>query len=64
MGENLVGCCLMLGSAMHNKLAIRLIQQYPKLINDIFISEDYYGKVLEVFWVNLSKCYINLACFG
>jgi hypothetical protein len=43
MGENLVGCCMMQGSAMHNKLAIRMIQQYPKLVNDIFISEDYYG---------------------
>ncbi|KAI6189084.1 Transient receptor potential cation channel subfamily V member 6 [Aphelenchoides besseyi] len=43
MGENLVGCCLMLGGAMHNKLAMRMLEQYPKLINDIFTSEDYYG---------------------
>jgi ankyrin repeat protein len=49
MGENLVGCCLMLGGAMHNKLAIRLLQQYPKLVNDIFLSEDYYGKKLLFF---------------
>jgi ankyrin repeat protein len=33
----------MLGGYLHNKLAIRLIQHYPKFINDIFISEDYYG---------------------
>uniref|UniRef100_A0A915EQ02 Uncharacterized protein n=1 Tax=Ditylenchus dipsaci TaxID=166011 RepID=A0A915EQ02_9BILA len=43
MGENLVGCCLMQGSPLHNELAIRLLNEYPKLINDIFLSEDYYG---------------------
>ncbi|KAI6226461.1 Transient receptor potential cation channel subfamily V member 6 [Aphelenchoides fujianensis] len=43
MGENLVGICLMLGGAMHNKLAMRMLEQYPKLVNDIFLSEDYYG---------------------
>ncbi|KAI1701171.1 ankyrin repeats (3 copies) domain-containing protein [Ditylenchus destructor] len=43
MGENLVGCCLMQGTPLHNELAIRLMKEFPKLINDIFISEDYYG---------------------
>ncbi|KAI6210498.1 Transient receptor potential cation channel subfamily V member 6 [Aphelenchoides besseyi] len=43
MGENLVGCCLTQGTTVHNKLAQRLIEQYPRLVNDIFISEDYYG---------------------
>jgi hypothetical protein len=43
MGENIVGCCLMQGGVMHNKLAVRMLEQYPKLVNDIFISEDYYG---------------------
>ena len=43
MGENIVGACLMQGSALHNKLAIKILTAYPKLINDIFISEEYYG---------------------
>ncbi|VIO98414.1 Uncharacterized protein BM_BM5691 [Brugia malayi] len=43
MGENLVGVCLLHGTAIHNQLAIKLIKAYPKLVNDIFISEDYYG---------------------
>ncbi|KAI6205701.1 Transient receptor potential cation channel subfamily V member 6 [Aphelenchoides besseyi] len=43
MGENLVGCCLTQGTTVHNKLVQRLIEQYPHLVNDIFISEDYYG---------------------
>jgi hypothetical protein len=43
MGENLVGCCLMQGSAVHCRLAARLIEKFPGLVNDIFLSEDYYG---------------------
>uniref|UniRef100_A0A158Q850 ANK_REP_REGION domain-containing protein n=1 Tax=Elaeophora elaphi TaxID=1147741 RepID=A0A158Q850_9BILA len=43
MGENLVGVCLLQGTSVHNQLAIKLIKAYPKLVNDIFISEDYYG---------------------
>ncbi|KAI6177878.1 Transient receptor potential cation channel subfamily V member 6 [Aphelenchoides bicaudatus] len=43
MGENIVGCCLMQGGAMHTKLALKMFEMYPKLTNDIFISEDYYG---------------------
>lgn len=44
MGENLVGVCLLNGSYMHNKLALKLFDHFPKLINDINISEDYYGR--------------------
>ncbi|KAH7718990.1 OCR-2 protein [Aphelenchoides avenae] len=43
MGENLVGVCLMQGGAVHNALAQKLMEAYPKLVNDIFLSEDYYG---------------------
>uniref|UniRef100_A0A0N5BRN5 ANK_REP_REGION domain-containing protein n=1 Tax=Strongyloides papillosus TaxID=174720 RepID=A0A0N5BRN5_STREA len=43
MGEGLLGTCLMQGSPIHMNIAIKLIKQYPCLINDIFISEDYYG---------------------
>lgn len=44
MGENLVGVCLLQGTSIHNQLATKLIKAYPKLVNDIFISEDYYGQ--------------------
>uniref|UniRef100_A0A0K0FJE3 Nanchung (inferred by orthology to a D. melanogaster protein) n=1 Tax=Strongyloides venezuelensis TaxID=75913 RepID=A0A0K0FJE3_STRVS len=43
MGENLLGTCLMQGSPIHMNIAIKLIKQYPNLVNDIFVSEDYYG---------------------
>ncbi|GMT35954.1 hypothetical protein PFISCL1PPCAC_27251, partial [Pristionchus fissidentatus] len=43
MGETLVGVCLLNGSMVHTKLAIKLMTEFPKLVNDISISEDYYG---------------------
>uniref|UniRef100_A0A914UT89 Ion transport domain-containing protein n=1 Tax=Plectus sambesii TaxID=2011161 RepID=A0A914UT89_9BILA len=43
MGEGLLGTCLLQATAVHNDLAKKLVITYPKLINDIFISEDYYG---------------------
>lgn len=43
MGENLLHVCLLQGTALHNALAIKLIHTFPKLVNDIFLSEDYYG---------------------
>uniref|UniRef100_A0A7E4VGL2 Ion_trans domain-containing protein n=1 Tax=Panagrellus redivivus TaxID=6233 RepID=A0A7E4VGL2_PANRE len=43
MGENIVGACLMQGSALHTTLAIKILTTFPKIVNDIFISEDYYG---------------------
>ncbi|CAJ0939097.1 unnamed protein product, partial [Mesorhabditis belari] len=43
MGETLLGVCLLQGTAIHNALALKLLNKYPNLINDYNISEDYYG---------------------
>ncbi|VDD85581.1 unnamed protein product [Enterobius vermicularis] len=43
MGETLVGVCLLQGTKAHNSLAKRLMQKFPLLVQDIFVSEDYYG---------------------
>uniref|UniRef100_A0A914R1E0 Uncharacterized protein n=1 Tax=Parascaris equorum TaxID=6256 RepID=A0A914R1E0_PAREQ len=58
MGENLVGICLLHGTAVHNQLAIKLMLTYPKMVNDIFISEDYYGQLplyRSILNINASK---------
>ncbi|KAH7695811.1 TRP channel protein nanchung, partial [Aphelenchoides avenae] len=47
MGENLVGVCLMQGGVVHNALAEKLVKAYPKLANDVFLSEDYYGSYID-----------------
>nr|CDJ83810.1 Ankyrin domain containing protein [Haemonchus contortus] len=43
MGETIIGICLLQGTDVHNKLAMKIIEAFPKLINDINISEDFYG---------------------
>ncbi|GMR44982.1 hypothetical protein PMAYCL1PPCAC_15177, partial [Pristionchus mayeri] len=35
MGETLVGVCLLNGSHIHSKLAMKLCMSFPKLVNDI-----------------------------
>ena len=44
IGENLLIVCLLQGTGLHNQLAKYLIEHFPKLVNDICLSEDYYGK--------------------
>lgn len=44
MGETIIGICLLQGTDVHNKLAMKIMEAFPKLINDINISEDFYGK--------------------
>ncbi|EPB70572.1 ankyrin repeat protein [Ancylostoma ceylanicum] len=43
MGETIIGICLLQGTDVHNKLAMKIMDAFPKLINDINISEDFYG---------------------
>ncbi|KAK6756156.1 hypothetical protein RB195_014506 [Necator americanus] len=43
MGETIIGVCLLQGTTIHNILALRILDFYPKLVNDICTSEDYYG---------------------
>lgn len=43
MGETLLHLCLLHNTVEHNFLAKELVLKFPKLINDIFISEEYYG---------------------
>ncbi|GMT35397.1 hypothetical protein PFISCL1PPCAC_26694 [Pristionchus fissidentatus] len=43
MGENLLHICLLHNTVEQNDLAKFLVKKFPRLVNDIFISEDYYG---------------------
>ncbi|VDO84124.1 unnamed protein product [Heligmosomoides polygyrus] len=43
MGENLLHICLLHNTAEMNELARQIVIRFPKIVNDIFISEDYYG---------------------
>lgn len=44
VGESVFHLCLLNSSATHANLAKRLLHHFPKLINDIYLSEEYYGE--------------------
>ncbi len=43
VGETALHVCLLNATSIHADLAKRLLKIYPNLINDIYISDEYYG---------------------
>ena len=53
VGESCIHLCVLHATSIHAELFKRLIQFYPKLINDIYMSDEYYGEnVLHISIVN------------
>ncbi|XP_066600536.1 transient receptor potential cation channel subfamily V member 5 isoform X2 [Prorops nasuta] len=75
VGETILHLCMLHATAIHADLAKRLLRFYPNLINDIYISDEYYGEnVLHIAIVNEdpsmvkflldSGAYVHERCFG
>ncbi|XP_050307114.1 transient receptor potential cation channel subfamily V member 1 isoform X2 [Anthonomus grandis grandis] len=53
VGETIMHLCLLNATSLHADIAKRLLRFYPKLIDDIYISDEYYGEsVLHIAIVN------------
>ncbi|KYN04879.1 Transient receptor potential cation channel subfamily V member 6 [Cyphomyrmex costatus] len=53
VGETILHLCMLHATAIHADLAKRLLRFYPNLINDIYLSDEYYGEnVLHIAIVN------------
>ncbi|XP_072757468.1 transient receptor potential cation channel subfamily V member 5 [Anoplolepis gracilipes] len=53
VGETILHLCMLNATAIHADLAKRLLRFYPKLINDIYLCDEYYGEnVLHIAIVN------------
>ncbi|XP_044752853.1 transient receptor potential cation channel subfamily V member 5 [Coccinella septempunctata] len=53
VGETILHLCLLNATSLHADLAKRLLRFYPRLINDIYMSDEYYGEnVLHIAIVN------------
>ncbi|GBP18545.1 Transient receptor potential cation channel subfamily V member 6 [Eumeta japonica] len=53
VGETIMHLCLLNATSLLGDLAKRLLRFYPKLINDIYMSDEYYGEsVLHMTIVN------------
>jgi hypothetical protein len=46
VGETCLHLCLLNATSIHADLAKRLLRFYPKLINDIYMCDEYYGKCI------------------
>lgn len=47
VGETVLHLCLLSATSIHADLAKRLLKFYPKLICDIYLSEEYYGSFMD-----------------
>jgi hypothetical protein len=45
VGETALHLCLLNATSTHADLAKRLLKIFPNLIKDIYLSEEYYGKL-------------------
>lgn len=41
--------CLLNATALHDDIAKRILRFYPNVINDIYLSDEYYGINITVF---------------
>ncbi|CAB0033997.1 unnamed protein product [Trichogramma brassicae] len=75
VGETILHLCMLHATAIHADLAKRLLRFYPKLINDIYMDDEYYGEnPLHIAIVNEdpsmvkflldSGADVNERCFG
>ena len=46
-GETAFHVCFLMQTPTHLVLARRLLKHYPKLINDVYLSEEYYGIMMS-----------------
>ena len=44
MGETVFHVCFLQGTTIHLHLAKRLLKHFPLLLNDIYLSDEYYGE--------------------
>ena len=44
VGENILHLCFLNATRVHYEIAKIIIKKYPPLVNDIYISDEFYGK--------------------
>jgi hypothetical protein len=43
VGEHILHICFLSSSPVHSALAKRLLRHYPRLIDDLYMGDEYYG---------------------
>ena len=50
VGETTFHVCFLMQTPTHLVLARRLLKHYPKLLNDVYLSEEYYGMLCQCMY--------------
>ena len=58
VGETILHLCLLNATSLHADLAKRLLRFYPNLINDIYLSDEYYGN--NTVYTNYNNTYYTI----
>ena len=57
VGENILHLCFLNATRVHYEIAKIIIKKYPPLVNDIYISDEFYGKqrsmILTLIWESI-----------
>ncbi|XP_048584484.1 transient receptor potential cation channel subfamily V member 6 [Nematostella vectensis] len=63
VGENILHTCFLNATRTHFDLGMLLIKAYPKIINDIYTSDEYYGEnCLHMAIVNGDLALVHFLC--
>ena len=46
VGEHILHVCFLSSSPVHSALAKRLLRYYPRLIDDLYMGDEYYGALM------------------
>jgi transient receptor potential cation channel subfamily V member 5 len=47
VGETLLHLCFLNATQVHYEIAKRLVKYYPKMVNDFYLSDEYFGKIFS-----------------
>ncbi len=64
VGETTFHVCFLMQTPTHLTLGKRMLKWYPKLINDVYLSEEYYGVCVLSQEECVCKNWLNKMCFA
>ncbi|XP_078357292.1 uncharacterized protein LOC144642181 [Oculina patagonica] len=63
VGENILHLCFLNATEVHYEIGRLIIKKYPQLVNDIYLSDEFYGEsTLHMAIVNENQAMVHFLC--
>ena len=67
VGEHILHICFLAGTAVHSALAKRLLRHFPRLVDDLYMGDEYYGLIVLIVsklmsYFSRRKCFTYCDC--